>query len=62
MKLKLIGTAIKKVYDDNSIDLLVDEEQLYRCLDNVSIGIVAKYLFMRLEKVTSMVQTEKERE
>lgn len=48
MKLTLKGNAIKKVYQDNSIDLLCNEEQLYKCLDNVRIGLIAKYLFMRL--------------
>lgn len=48
MKLHLNGNAIRKVYPDNSIDLLCDEEKLYECLDNVCIGIIAKYLFMRL--------------
>lgn len=48
MKLTLKGSAIKKVHQDNSIDLLCNEEQLYECLDNVRIGLIAKYLFMRL--------------
>ena len=48
MKLTLNGSAIKKVHQDNSIDLLCNEEQLYECLDNVRIGLIAKYLFMRL--------------
>ncbi len=48
MKLTLKGNVIKKVHEDNSIDLLCNEEQLYHCLDNVRIGIIAKYLFMRL--------------
>ena len=48
MKLTLKGNAIKKVHQDNSIDLLCNEEQLYECLDNVRIGLIAKYLFMRL--------------
>ena len=50
MKLTLKGIAIKKVHEDNSIDLLVNEEQLYECLDNVHVGLIAKYLFMRLNK------------
>ena len=50
MKLTLKGNAIKKVHQDNSIDLLCNEEQLYECLDNVRIGLIAKYLFMRLNK------------
>lgn len=50
MKLTLKGIAIKKVHEDNSIDLLVNEEQLYECLDNVRVGLIAKYLFMRLNK------------
>ena len=48
MKLTLKGNAIKKVHQDNSIDLLCNEEQFYECLDNVRIGLIAKYLFMRL--------------
>lgn len=48
MKLTLKGNAIKKVHQDNSIDLLCNEEQLYECLDAVRIGLIAKYLFMRL--------------
>ena len=48
MKLTLKGSAIKKVHQDNSIDLLCNEEQLYEYLDNVRIGLIAKYLFMRL--------------
>lgn len=50
MKLTLKGVAIKKVHEDNSIDLQCNEEQLYECLDNVRIGLIAKYLFMRLNK------------
>lgn len=48
MKLTLKGTAIKKVHEDNSIDLLCNEEQLYECLDKVNVKLIAKYLFMRL--------------
>lgn len=48
MKLTLKGSAIKKVHQDNSIDLLCNQEQLYECLDNVRIELIAKYLFMRL--------------
>ena len=48
IKITLKGSAIKKVHQDNSIDLLCNEEQLYECLDNVRIGLIAKYLFMRL--------------
>lgn len=40
MKLTLKGSAIKKVHQDNSIDLLCNEEQLYECLDNVRIGLL----------------------
>lgn len=40
MKLTLKGNAIKKVHQDNSIDLLCNEEQLYECLDNVRIGLL----------------------
>ena len=48
MKLTLKGNAIKKVHQDNAIDLLCNEEKLYACLDTVRIGRIAKYLFMRL--------------
>jgi hypothetical protein len=48
MKLTLKGNAIKKVHEDNSIDLLCNEEQLYECLDKVNVKLIAKYLFMRL--------------
>lgn len=42
------GKCYQKGTSDNSIDLLCNEEQLYECLDNVRIGLIAKYLFMRL--------------
>lgn len=58
MKLTLKGIAIKKVHEDNSIDLLVNEEQLYECLDNVRVGLIAKYLFMRLNKGTEYRRNE----
>ncbi len=42
MKLSLKGIAIKAVHQDNSIELLCNEEQFYECLDNVGVGIIAK--------------------
>ena len=60
MKLTLRGTAIKKVHQDNSIDLLCNEEQLYECLDNVRIGLIAKYLFMRLNQGSEYWAARKE--
>lgn len=48
MKLNLKANAIKNVNMDNSIDIECNEEQLYECFDRVRIGLIAKYLFMRL--------------